>query len=497
MRVIFVADEKIKYDYFWINSSLIELEGIRYGIAYALDIPEIIIKNSSQKALAIFKDLDEVTYTFELRDGMWADYLRSDLGYPLFSTRLKNLLEEYVPIKLYSRWIRVRVKAFQQDEVVVYYIPLFENLTDVIDYDHSNCDDNDVYTAYYSLKKIKELDFFAVHSELNLQEIKDNNSVPRDISSDFIISKSLKDRLINNQITGIVYRRIYYFNDLYPELEKQWSELLDHCCKIYDDSRCQCNFVFNVDYAYWGIRCYVFLYKVGRTAICEGLEAYQVKYQTEDGFAPSAELEKNDPEKYQAIKEQYQLDIWKAMEQGYEIIDELTEEEYIKNNLRRLFEYYDCTVYLRPYIRSEIRPAYGALDIPVGEIVEVLSGKAPIKDSYGKIRFLPLPERMKSKAEILSKAAEKIGELEHRAVLTQETATPEYLFGKYREIKSRIVNGDGRRSRGTQEEQKQQRVKDYVQEMIADYELRCLRIYDSELYRAMVNVAKCRWQGRA
>lgn len=338
-------------------------------------------------------------------------------------------------------------------------MPFFENLVDVIDYEHSECDEHSAYIACYSLKKIRELDFFPEHDRLRLKGIKEDDTRPYFIDNHFIVSKRFKDILIANQITGIEFSRERCFDDLHPELGKHWDELKSHYLAYYHKAESQCSFIFNVDYAYWKVCCDIVLGVVRRAVIGE------------------------------------ELDVQQAKEQSSEIIAELTEEEYIKNNLRKLFEYYDDTIYTGPYVEGEIRQGYGAVGVPAKEVIEVLSGKVPVKDGSGIMIFLPLPKQMQFKLEKLNQAAAEISKVVSKAVLKQKTATPEYIFSKYRKIKNRLVDGDEKRLQGNEREQQCQRVKDYAREIIEDYEQQQLRECDGWLDNLIIKEANCRWRG--
>lgn len=108
-----MVNKKFKYDYFWMNSTLRGSNRVRYGVAYApkeYDSYEDSRLSGYKRALETFKGANEIPCSFELRDGGWADYLCNDMNYPLFSIKLKDLIENEVRVKLHTRWLKVYVK---------------------------------------------------------------------------------------------------------------------------------------------------------------------------------------------------------------------------------------------------------------------------------------------------------------------------------------------------------------------------------------------------
>jgi len=458
-----------------------------------------------------FKGTDEIPCIFELEDGILGDYLCNDMGYPLFSAKLRNIVETHIQNVLPTRWLNVKVKD-TNGEIVIYYMPLYENFIDTVDYEiSSRLDNGEIIYPTYSLKKIKDLDFFPSHEDPDEFAPHETKYAHR-IDNDFIISKKFKKILLENKITGICFERARVNNDLNPELEKQWDEVISYWTGRYKTWADYCNFLFNVDRYYIAIMMLT-LPKIKKAAISEQVKPYEdvKRLETDEEIAKAKflntpgmtkttleDVKNMQPYAKQHITDnEYFKDKQQAMHTGIEIVYELSEEEFIKNNLRRLFEYYDDTTYTYTYRNGEIRTAYGAVGIPAAEVLEVLAGKTPVKDEQGIVRFLGLPTPMQKHSEELQEAALKTKDIVEKAVVTREICSPEYIFKHFRKLKNKFVDKDKRRKHGTELEQQHQIVKDYAREIIEDAErTSCYKKEDGDVcIDLFVREADLRWTG--
>ena len=135
------------------------------------------------------------------------------------SFRLKEVIDANTEIKLY-RWLRAKIKDTRTNKITIYYMPLFENKVDTIDYERSRYLDEektDLVVPCFSLKKIKDLDFFPVHDEISDREI--GKKTPYFIDHDLVVSKKLKDVVRKNKLTGIKFEKRLVVDDMDQQLE--------------------------------------------------------------------------------------------------------------------------------------------------------------------------------------------------------------------------------------------------------------------------------------
>lgn len=170
--------------------------------------------SGSKRAISTFKNLDEIPCIFKVDEGTLCDYLPNNIDYPLMSYKLKEAIDTNVTVKLY-RWLRARVIDTRINKVLIYYMPLFENKVDTIDYERSkylDVEKTNLVMPCFSLKKVKRLDFFPVHDEITSKRY--GHETPYFIDNHLVVSKKLKDLIKKSKLTGIRFEVEWVVNDL-------------------------------------------------------------------------------------------------------------------------------------------------------------------------------------------------------------------------------------------------------------------------------------------
>jgi hypothetical protein len=170
--------------------------------------------SGDKRAISTFKNLEEIPCIFKVDEGFLCDYLPNNMGYPLMSYKLKEVIDSNVVVKIH-RWLRAKVKDTRVNKVLIYYMPLFENKVDSIDYERSKYFDEektDLVVPCFSLKKIIDLDFFPKHNELSDKEI--GEKTPYFVDRYLIVSKKLKNIITKSKLTGIRFEEEWVVNDL-------------------------------------------------------------------------------------------------------------------------------------------------------------------------------------------------------------------------------------------------------------------------------------------
>ena len=358
------------------------------------------------------KDIDEFPFEFEVKEGELQDYLANNKAWKLMSKKLKEIIDANTPNKQH-RWVRVKVKDYQINKTTIYFLPVFESKIDILDLKNTTFVEgtNSVINPCLSLKKVRKLSFFP----------------KQDLDFDFIspylfMSKEIKEDIMKNKLTGITFSRANLTNDIdehFLKLEKAWEDEHFYLRAWFAANNETYDFLFSVDRYVRQIKKSSLIW-IGRVAI-------------------QAELTPEDLE----------------ME-----INELVEEEYNKNNLRRLFEDYDGNA---ASSRKEV----------VKEVIETLKGKTPIKDENGEIQFLSLPDLFQDRSQKLEQAAleteKTIGKgFQNKNNLNINAA--DSIFKEYRKIKNQIIDLDQIRKAGDELAGKKQRVKDEARVLIEDFE---------------------------
>ncbi len=122
------------------------------------------------KALIVERGGIRYSNDFSLVKKVWADYQPNSLAWPLFSEKLRSLVEENLTGKEAVKWIPCNVCC--SDECREYYIPLFTKELDVLDEEKCFYSGNGclVKPAFSSLK-IKDYGIFPKPAKNNLWRI--------------------------------------------------------------------------------------------------------------------------------------------------------------------------------------------------------------------------------------------------------------------------------------------------------------------------------------
>jgi hypothetical protein len=169
--------------------------------------------NGNKRAISTFRNLNKIPCMFKIHKGVLCDYLPNVMDYPLVSPKFKEVIDVNINIKLH-RWLEAEVSDTRTKEVFIYYMPLFENKVDTIDYERSKYFDEkktDLVVPCFSLKKIGNLDFFPKHNELSDKEIEEKT--PYFVDNYLIVSKKLKSIINKNKLTGIRFEKVLIAED--------------------------------------------------------------------------------------------------------------------------------------------------------------------------------------------------------------------------------------------------------------------------------------------
>ena len=205
---------KRKHEYFWMHGTEPTSGG---GMAYTPKDYDSFVERAisgNKRVISSFKKLDEIPCTFTISKGLLFDYLETNIAYPLVSIRLKEAIDANTTIKLY-RWLRAIIKDTRTNEITIYYMPLFENKVDTINYEKSKYLDEEktnLVVPCFSLEKIKSLDFFPKHDETYNKSME--KETPYFVDHHLIVSKKLKNIIRKNKLTGIRFEKEWVVDDL-------------------------------------------------------------------------------------------------------------------------------------------------------------------------------------------------------------------------------------------------------------------------------------------
>lgn len=125
------------------------------------------------------------------------DYLADDLGIPLMSERLMQIINSHITGKEQLRWYEAFVNY--GDKKMIYYAPYFKDELDVLDNEMSvfNQRTGSIIKATFSINKIDKLAFFP-HPQLYIK-------LP--FRLELIVSDEIKKDIIKEKLTGISFFR--------------------------------------------------------------------------------------------------------------------------------------------------------------------------------------------------------------------------------------------------------------------------------------------------
>lgn len=126
------------------------------------------------------------------------DYLADDLGIPLMSERLMQIISKHLTGNEGLRWYKAIVNC--GDKKIIYYAPNFKDDLDVLDNEMSifNQGTGSLIKACFSIKKIQLLAFFPL-PQLNIK-------LPFRLG--LIVSDDIKKDITKEKLTGIDFSRV-------------------------------------------------------------------------------------------------------------------------------------------------------------------------------------------------------------------------------------------------------------------------------------------------
>ncbi len=157
------------------------------GIAYSP-------KDSNVEFIDELDNFDRVPFVFSLKEGPFQDYLSSNLGWPIFSEKFKNIIEPYLS-RVSFRWIPATVADINGKKYTVFVLRFYDTL-DVLNKEKTifvdDSIDDLVVKAVLSKEKVKDLDVFIIPgSEFRI-----------------IVSENVKSKIEENNITGIDFSKV-------------------------------------------------------------------------------------------------------------------------------------------------------------------------------------------------------------------------------------------------------------------------------------------------
>lgn len=157
-----------------------------------LPFPLILKKvHSTKKGLVIENDLSQVKY-------LWLDYQPNCLAWPIFSERMKIVIDQNITGSENIDWIEVEI--FTDEESRSYYILRFNKELDVLDLDRTTFvpNTNLVLKGVFAAKKIEKFSIFYLPKPNDLWKI----------TSGIYINQKLKDALEQKQLIGLSFEEI-------------------------------------------------------------------------------------------------------------------------------------------------------------------------------------------------------------------------------------------------------------------------------------------------
>lgn len=161
-----------------------------------------IAKSPGNKTLVDWTEdiisLDKIPFEFSVNQNKTLeDYLADDLGIPLMSERLMQIINKHLTGKEPLRWYEAFINC--GNIKIIYYVPAFEDDLDVLDNKMSvfNQKTGRIIKATFSIKKIDQLAFFPL-PQLDIK-------LP--FRLELIVSDDIKKDIIKEKLTGIGFFR--------------------------------------------------------------------------------------------------------------------------------------------------------------------------------------------------------------------------------------------------------------------------------------------------
>jgi hypothetical protein len=128
---------------------------------------------------------------------VWQDYQLNSLAWPLFSLRLKTVIENELTGAEGIDWIMANING--KEEQKTYYIPRFKQMLDVLNLQETMYvqGTNHIIKPVFSFEKIKKYAIFSEPSNRDYWKI----------TSGLYISETLKKAIVKAKITGVEFNK--------------------------------------------------------------------------------------------------------------------------------------------------------------------------------------------------------------------------------------------------------------------------------------------------
>lgn len=168
------------------------IESDSTGVVYAPDGTPLAFE-----LIDIVKDIDEIPFIFELRQGEMQDYIGNSLAWPIMSEKMKKTIDRNLTGEEGIKWIRVNIKAATQ--IYTYYLLSFKKNLDVLDKNKTIyvSGTDHIIKPVFSLEKIKQYGIF--HKP---------DSLFGNITAAIYVGEKLKKEILKEKLSGVDFERV-------------------------------------------------------------------------------------------------------------------------------------------------------------------------------------------------------------------------------------------------------------------------------------------------
>jgi len=148
----------------------------------------LIKLNTSKNGIYESNDLSSI-------NNLWLDYMPNNLAWPLFSQKLKNIIDMKLSGLEGIEWLNAKINT--RFEKIDYFIPKFNRKLDVLDLNETKFleKSNHIIEPYFSFLKIKNFSVFH------------NPSFSWQITTEIFVNNHIKKMILNEQLTGIKFEK--------------------------------------------------------------------------------------------------------------------------------------------------------------------------------------------------------------------------------------------------------------------------------------------------
>ena len=171
--------------------------GLAHELIGTLSELEAMPFDFNLKALTVKSNGIHYSNDFSLVEHVWLDYQPNNLAWPLFSEKLKNLIETALTGREKLKWISCNI--CYKNEIRKYYIPYFTEGLDVLNKEKSFYANNgNLIKPAFSYRKIQDYSIFPKPSMNNLWQI----------TAAICISDKVKKEIMKSKILCLNYEAI-------------------------------------------------------------------------------------------------------------------------------------------------------------------------------------------------------------------------------------------------------------------------------------------------